>query len=236
MLGCASDAEDVVQETWLAYADDRDAHHARDARPAAAAAIAAERLRAVDGPALSQPSHSSTAPRGAHAGGGGPGPHAAGWSTISQAFERIAVRASLPVIRLHDVRHNHATLLLQQGIPVKVVSERLGHANAAFTIRPTGTCCPARAPRPLITSRRSNRRWRAFALRNPEELGARVVEGRGPRAVLGGADRFRGHATHGPREPGRISGSARPGRGRPALRDVIARKPSREITNAPPDR
>jgi integrase len=56
-------------------------------------------------------------------------PHA-----ISQAFERIAVRAGLPAIRLHDVRHTHATLLVQEGIPVKVVSERLGHATAAFTI------------------------------------------------------------------------------------------------------
>ena len=56
-------------------------------------------------------------------------PHA-----ISQAFERIARRANLPVIRLHDVRHTHATLLIKAGVPVKVVSERLGHATAAFTI------------------------------------------------------------------------------------------------------
>ena len=56
-------------------------------------------------------------------------PHA-----ISQAFERIARRADVPVIRLHDVRHTHATLLITAGVPVKVVSERLGHATAAFTI------------------------------------------------------------------------------------------------------
>ena len=56
-------------------------------------------------------------------------PHA-----ISQAFERIARRANVPVIRLHDVRHTHATLLIKAGVPVKVVSERLGHATAAFTI------------------------------------------------------------------------------------------------------
>jgi integrase len=36
----------------------------------------------------------------------------------------------LPKIRLHDLRHTHATLLLADGVPVKVVSERLGHANA----------------------------------------------------------------------------------------------------------
>jgi hypothetical protein len=32
-------------------------------------------------------------------------------------------------IRLHDLRHTHATLLLAKGVPVKVVSERLGHAS-----------------------------------------------------------------------------------------------------------
>jgi len=54
--------------------------------------------------------------------------------SISQTFERIAKRAGLPRIRLHDVRHTHGTLLIKAGIPVKVVSERLGHGNPAFTI------------------------------------------------------------------------------------------------------
>ncbi|SFU03336.1 Phage integrase family protein [Geodermatophilus amargosae] len=39
-----------------------------------------------------------------------------------------------PVIRLHDLRHTHATLLLADGVPVKVVSERLGHASATITL------------------------------------------------------------------------------------------------------
>ena len=56
-------------------------------------------------------------------------PHA-----LSQAFERIARRASVRVIRLHDVRHTHGTLLIAAGVPVKVVSERLGHASPTFTI------------------------------------------------------------------------------------------------------
>jgi hypothetical protein len=38
------------------------------------------------------------------------------------------------VIRLHDLRHTHATLLLAAGEPVKVVSERLGHASATITL------------------------------------------------------------------------------------------------------
>ena len=40
----------------------------------------------------------------------------------------------LPRIRLHDLRHTHATILLQQGINPKVVSERLGHASVSFTM------------------------------------------------------------------------------------------------------
>jgi integrase len=56
-------------------------------------------------------------------------PHA-----ISQAFERIARHAGVPVIRLHDLRHTHGTLLIKAGVPVEVVSERLGHATPAFTI------------------------------------------------------------------------------------------------------
>jgi len=54
--------------------------------------------------------------------------------SISQTFERIAARAGVPRIRLHDIRHTHGTLLIKAGVPVKVVSERLGHANPAFTI------------------------------------------------------------------------------------------------------
>jgi integrase len=39
-----------------------------------------------------------------------------------------------PVIRLHDLRHTHATLLLAAGVPVKVVAERLGHASPTITL------------------------------------------------------------------------------------------------------
>jgi integrase len=53
---------------------------------------------------------------------------------FSQCFDRLLTKSPLPRIRLHDLRHTHATILLKAGVPVKVVSERLGHANAAFTI------------------------------------------------------------------------------------------------------
>lgn len=56
-------------------------------------------------------------------------PHA-----ISQTFERITRRARVREIRLHDLRHTHGTLLIAAGVPVKVVTERLGHAAPGFTI------------------------------------------------------------------------------------------------------
>jgi integrase len=55
--------------------------------------------------------------------------------TFSQAFERLIEKAGLPRIRLHDVRHTHATLGLKAGVPVKVISERLGHESPAFTLK-----------------------------------------------------------------------------------------------------
>jgi integrase len=53
---------------------------------------------------------------------------------FSQLFDRTVARLDVPTISLHDLRHTHATLLLKAGVHVKVVSERLGHANIAFTM------------------------------------------------------------------------------------------------------
>ena len=55
--------------------------------------------------------------------------------TFSQAFERLIEKAGLRTIRLHDLRHTHATLALKAGVPVKVISERLGHESPAFTLK-----------------------------------------------------------------------------------------------------
>ena len=40
----------------------------------------------------------------------------------------------LPGIRLHDLRHTHATLYLRAGVHPKIVSERLGHATISITL------------------------------------------------------------------------------------------------------
>jgi integrase len=53
---------------------------------------------------------------------------------LDRWFERLAREAGLPKIRLYDVRHSYATAALAAGVPAKVVSERLGHANIAITM------------------------------------------------------------------------------------------------------
>ncbi len=54
--------------------------------------------------------------------------------TVSGGFRRLCERAGLPGVRLHDLRHLHATQLLAAGVPVRTVSGRLGHANASTTL------------------------------------------------------------------------------------------------------
>jgi integrase len=55
-------------------------------------------------------------------------------NSVGQAFRRLVKEAGVPVIRLHDLRHTHASQLLMAGINIKVVSERLGHASVGFTL------------------------------------------------------------------------------------------------------
>jgi integrase len=54
---------------------------------------------------------------------------------FSNLFGDLARAAELPIIRLHDVRHSYATAALAAGVPVKVVSQRLGHADVGVTLK-----------------------------------------------------------------------------------------------------
>lgn len=53
---------------------------------------------------------------------------------VSRTFTKLAADVGLPQIRLHYLRHTHATLALQAGVHVKVVSERLGHSSITITL------------------------------------------------------------------------------------------------------
>ncbi len=53
--------------------------------------------------------------------------------TVSHHFPRLLARVGLPRMRVHDLRHGHATLLLAAGTPMRVIADQLGHANPSMT-------------------------------------------------------------------------------------------------------
>lgn len=55
-------------------------------------------------------------------------------STPLNALKRECRRLGVPTLAVHDLRHTSASLLLSQGLPVPLVSQRLGHANPSITM------------------------------------------------------------------------------------------------------
>jgi len=53
---------------------------------------------------------------------------------VKRHFKPLLKKEGLPDIRLYDLRHTCATLLLSQGVNPKIVSERLGHASTTLTM------------------------------------------------------------------------------------------------------
>ncbi|MGY1437168.1 site-specific integrase [Streptomyces reniochalinae] len=52
---------------------------------------------------------------------------------VSDLFDRLVAEIGLPPVRLHDLRHGAATLMLAAGVDIKVVSETLGHSDTRIT-------------------------------------------------------------------------------------------------------
>lgn len=53
---------------------------------------------------------------------------------LSKAFVAAQAGSGLPRLKLHELRHTHATLLLREGVPVHVVAKRLGHKDPSVTL------------------------------------------------------------------------------------------------------
>ena len=58
-------------------------------------------------------------------------------------FKKLLKATGLPEIRFHDLRHTSATLMLNQGTPIMVVSRRLGHARPSITLNIYGHLIPS---------------------------------------------------------------------------------------------
>ena len=59
---------------------------------------------------------------------------AIGPNLATRAFKKVLATAGLPKLTIHGLRHTRATILLEQGVNPKVVSERLGRASVATTM------------------------------------------------------------------------------------------------------
>ena len=55
-------------------------------------------------------------------------------TSVNALFLQYIRQTDIPRIRFHDLRHTHATILLQMGVNPKVVSERLGHSSVKITL------------------------------------------------------------------------------------------------------
>jgi integrase len=62
--------------------------------------------------------------------------------SLTKAFDRLVTTSGLPRLRLHDLRHTHATHLIAQGVHSKRVSARLGHTSHSFTMDTYGHLMP----------------------------------------------------------------------------------------------
>jgi len=57
------------------------------------------------------------------------------WLGIERRLEAAAHKAGVRWLGAHAMRHTHASQLIASGVPIPVVSKRLGHANASITLR-----------------------------------------------------------------------------------------------------
>jgi Phage integrase family len=62
---------------------------------------------------------------------------------LTRQFKALLTAANLPNIRLHDLRHSCATLLLAQGVNPRVVMETLGHSQESLTLNTYSHVLPA---------------------------------------------------------------------------------------------
>lgn len=56
-------------------------------------------------------------------------------SAVSRAWSDFAKKIGLPEIKFHNLRHTHASQLIDAGVDIVTISKRLGHAKPDITLR-----------------------------------------------------------------------------------------------------
>ena len=75
---------------------------------------------------------------------------------FTQRFQKAGRDAGLPQIRFHDLRHGHVTYLMQAGVPLPAIAQRVGHSSVAVTgdiyshVRPRCAATPLRPARDIV--------------------------------------------------------------------------------------
>lgn len=64
------------------------------------------------------------------------------FTTIDRALRSAAESANLPAIRIHDLRHSHASYLISSGVSIVAVAKRLGHSDVTQTLNTYSHCLP----------------------------------------------------------------------------------------------
>ena len=55
-------------------------------------------------------------------------------SALDKEIKRVAAAAGLPAIRVHDLRHSHASMLIEMGFTALEIADRLGHESIKTTL------------------------------------------------------------------------------------------------------
>ena len=53
--------------------------------------------------------------------------------SLTNSFQRLLTKCGLPRLRFHDLRHTYATLCIDMKVPIKTLSQALGHSSTAIT-------------------------------------------------------------------------------------------------------
>ncbi|MEU7813146.1 tyrosine-type recombinase/integrase [Pseudonocardia sp. NPDC049154] len=112
-------------------------------------------------------------------------------ASVTTRFHHLAEEIGLPPVRLHDLRHGAASLMLAAGVPMKVVQETLGHSSVTLTADTYTSVChdvaasAAEAVAALIPRARAGSVTHRPRTHSPEddhpEVRSPQVEGGGPR-------------------------------------------------------